>query len=387
MASATSVVGTVDGNDSTTECVSQEELASVKAEMERRVDQLHSQLHYRQNVTVGILKDHCSSTNTGGAVETGDTVFMSTVFNITQNDADIIAYLEKVNQTINERLDSLEDSINSNDNKAGSFLNPAHNCSHILHQHPQATSGHYWVQSSPGYVVKMFCDMERVCGCDEGRGEGGGWVRVANINMTRPNENCPAGFRKVTDSGKTMCGGQSSRCISTTFSSQGLLYSRVCGKIIGYQFGRTNGLLQYISDNTVSIDTSFVDGIVLTHGSPRAHIWTFVAGHDQISTINEDCPCNSNSFSGTLPPYIGNDYFCDSAHTVNNQPPLSYLTNDPLWDGAGCVSGSCCTFNSPPWFCKNLSAPTTDAIELRICLNDGIDDEDVLFEIVELYVQ
>ena len=58
---------TADGNGSTTEYVSQEELASVKAEMERRVDQLHSQLHYRQNVTVGILKNHCSSTNTGNS--------------------------------------------------------------------------------------------------------------------------------------------------------------------------------------------------------------------------------------------------------------------------------------------------------------------------------
>ena len=34
-------------DDSTTECVSQEELAAVKTEMERKVDQLHSQLHYR----------------------------------------------------------------------------------------------------------------------------------------------------------------------------------------------------------------------------------------------------------------------------------------------------------------------------------------------------
>ena len=33
-------------------------------------------------------------------------------------------------------------------------------------------------------------------------------MRVADINMTRPNENCPAGFRKITASGKTMCGGQ-----------------------------------------------------------------------------------------------------------------------------------------------------------------------------------
>ena len=27
-------------------------------------------------------------------------------------------------------------------------------------------------------------------------------MRVADINMTRPNEECLAGFRKVTDSGK-----------------------------------------------------------------------------------------------------------------------------------------------------------------------------------------
>ena len=62
--SATSVVGTGGGDDVTTddsECVSQEELAAVKAE----VDQLHSQLHYWQNVTVNILKDHYSSFNTG----------------------------------------------------------------------------------------------------------------------------------------------------------------------------------------------------------------------------------------------------------------------------------------------------------------------------------
>ena len=54
-----------DGDDPTTECVSQEELAAVKTEMERNVDQLQSQLHYWQNVTVTAVKDHCSSINTG----------------------------------------------------------------------------------------------------------------------------------------------------------------------------------------------------------------------------------------------------------------------------------------------------------------------------------
>ena len=289
----------------------------------------------------------------------------------------------------------------------GSFLNPADNCSHILHHNPQSTSGitvfiayrtseqnsqilvytgYYWLQSSPGYAVKVFCDMERVCGCDEGRGEGEGWMRVANINMTRPNENCPAGFRKVTDSGKTMCGGQSQSCISTTFSSHGLQYSRVCGKIIGYQYYSSDAFAPY-SMSTQSLDGGFVDGIVLTHGSPRTHIWTFAAGVGQYRTDRYRCPCNGDSYSGTVPPYIGNDYFCDSGHRYNTNTVSTYYTNDPLWDGAGCVSGSCCTFNSPPWFCKNLSTPTTDDIQLRLCLDEALSNENVLFGIVELYVQ
>ena len=208
-------------------------------------------------------------------------------------------------------------------------------------------------------------------------------MRVADINMTRPNENCPAGFRKVTASGKTMCGGQSSRCISTTFASHGLQYSRVCGKIMGYQFGELDGFYAY-SVHGGSIETNFVDGIVLTHGSPRNHVWTFTAGLNQYATGLHGCPCHGASYSGTIPTYVGNDTFCDSGRRYAREASVSYFTDDPLWDGAGCISGSCCTFNSPPWFCKNLSTPTT---ELRLCLDEDISNEDVLFETVELYVQ
>ena len=206
---------------------------------------------------------------------------------------------------------------------------------------------------------------------------------MADIDMTRPNENCPAGFRKVTASGKTLCGGQSSSCISTTFSSHGIEYSRVCGRINGYQYRSTDAF----HNSRGSIDSIFVDGIVLTHGSPRQHIWTFAAGYNQYATARNRCPCNGDSYSHSLPPYVGNDYFCDSGHRYNTDVPPTYLTNDPLWDGAGCVSGSCCTFNSPPWFCKTLPNHTTDDIELRICVNERLDNENVLFEAVELHVQ
>ena len=145
-------------------------------------------------------------------------------------------------------------------------------------------------------------------------------------------------------------------------------------------------LSSHISDRG-SLDTNFMDGIILTYGSPRNHIWAFAAGGHHYTTNRHGCPCNSG-YSGAVPPYLNGNYFCDSGYRYNYDPvPLNYYTNDPLWDGAGCVSGSCCTFNSPPWFCKNLSTPTTDDIELCLCLDEAISNEDVLFEIVELYVQ
>ena len=211
-------------------------------------------------------------------------------------------------------------------------------------------------------------------------------MRVANINMTRHKENCPTGFREVTSSGKRMCGSRGTGCVSTSFSSHGVEYSRVCGRIIGYQFGSPDAFWEY-HHHQRSIDSNFLDGIVLTYGSPRCHIWSFVAGIDQYNTDTNRCPCNSGTFPGTIPPYVQNDYFCDSGHRYSTEPSSIYYVNDPLWDGAGCVQGSCCQFNSPPWFCKDLPHPTSEDIELRLCSNENTSNEDTPFEVVEIYMQ
>ena len=61
-------IATPDIDDSTSECECEQEMAAVKQELaavKAEVNQLHSQLHYWQNVTVNILKDHYSSLNTG----------------------------------------------------------------------------------------------------------------------------------------------------------------------------------------------------------------------------------------------------------------------------------------------------------------------------------
>ena len=142
-----------------------------------------------------------------------------------------------------------------------------------------------------------------------------------------------------------------------------------------------------------NIDSNYVDGLSLTHGATgsRQHIWTFASG---VSTggifLREQCPCdNGNTYRS--PPFVGNDYFCESVATPSNwRVPTRYrfYPNATLWDGQVCEGGgSCCQLNNPPWFTKNLTTPTTDEIELRLCLQYKGSSSNIALELLELYIQ
>ena len=165
----------------------------------------------------------------------------------------------------------------------GSFLNPAPSCQVILQGSP---SGHYWIQNAgTGYANLEYCDMTRRC-CNST----GGWMRVAHLNMTDTNQHCLSGFRLIT-SPKRTCGTPGSRCVSTTFPLNGVKYSRVCEKIIGYQYNSVDAFHPYYNDCSHTIDSQYVNGVSLTHGlRPRKHIWTFEAAHDEIRSNKWVCP-------------------------------------------------------------------------------------------------
>ena len=97
-----------------------------------------------------------------------------------------------------------------------------------------------------------------------------GWMRVAQLDMIDPQEHCPSGFRTIT-SPKRMCGRSSGPvCASTTFSVNGLHYSKVCGKVIGYQYYSMDAFASYYHDHSNTIDDVYVDGVSLANGqSPR----------------------------------------------------------------------------------------------------------------------
>ena len=164
-----------------------------------------------------------------------------------------------------------------------------------------------------------------------------------------------------------------------------------CGKVTAYQFGTTNAFFAYGYDSRVTIDGYYVDGISITHGSsPRQHIWTFAAARDESSPDSHICPCtNSKGSSSTspIPPYVGQNYFCETG-TASAAVDGLFYSGDPLWDGSGCGTGSsCCSAANPPYFCVDLGADVSDDIELRVCGNESRASEDTLVELVELYVR
>ncbi len=91
------------------------------------------------------------------------------------------------------------------------------------------------------------------------------------------------------------------------------------------------------------------------------------------------------------PSFVGNDYFCDTGNDgMEAQDPNSrrIYGDDPLWDGAGCGPlNTCCTFNNPPWFYKELPEPTTDDIEMSVCRDQISADENIAIEKVDIYIQ
>ena len=176
-------------------------------------------------------------------------------------------------------------------------------------------------------------------------------------------------------------------------------YSIVCGRIHAYQSGISYafGYSVYYSSRVLrvnpTIDSPYVSGLSLTHGllGQRKHVWTFAGTKDETSREHDSCPCinPAHTWPFKVPSFVGDSYFCDTGtHTYNYDDYNKVFMDDPLWDGEGCGgSSTCCSFNSPPWFCQRLNYHTSDDLELRLCSFYRSFIEDKLVSLVEIYVK
>ena len=291
---------------------------------------------------------------------------------VQQLNTSIISSIDGIGNLLNNTVQQLNTSVNQNTDQLGIAFRAFHSfhpasCAALP---PSSPSGYYLVGSSISSAVRVYCDMTRLCG-----GVTGGWRRVAELDMTNSSHQCPSSLQQRTNSNKRTCGTPSPGCFSVTFSTATLEYSKVCGKITAYQYGLPD-----------AFRGGSVDGVSLTHGNPREHIWTFVAAYGEVSiSPDKNCPCtntNTASQASQPPAFVGNDYFCDTGSNGRAVNGVFY-GDDPLWDGAGCGPlNTCCSFNNPPWFYKQLPQPTTSDVEMNVCTT--YTDE---IETVDIYVQ
>ena len=146
-----------------------------------------------------------------------------------------------------------------------------------------------------------------------------GWRRAAYLNMTEhPNTECPSGWQLFTENSKGACDKSSNgrfNCDSVFFPVAGGPYSQMCGRIRAYQKGLTSAFIGSSTYGQTTIDSAYVSGVAVMHGSPRQHIWTFAAGgRDNFSASLNNCPCDPPFINRPVPSFVGEYYFCESGY-------------------------------------------------------------------------
>ena len=268
-------------------------------------------------------------------------------------------------------------------NKLGTdSSSPGKSCKDIYNYNmaSRGQSGYYWIKTDQ--VYRVYCDMELTCG-----GITGGWMRIANIDTTQEDD-CPSGWRKITQP-RPLCrgSGDAAGCYSANFSNNKTEYNSICGKLRGYQQGSHSGFFgQRLGD---SIDVPYLDGVSITVGNPRKHVWSYAVGESKLvdtTPYKSNCPCAK--YPGANPPlFVKSYYYCESG-SVGNPGLTTFHGSDPLWDGRGCPAGDdCCSTLGAPWFYRHFTEPEKGAVEVRICRDEAYSNEATLLDQVQLYIQ
>ena len=228
---------------------------------------------------------------------------------------------------------------------------PAHSCQAIHIFQPSSISGYYWVMSSNGSSVRVYCDMTKSCG-----NVTGGLTRVAILNNETRRQLCTDDFTTTNENTRCVRLTDDAGCSNIVFPVMNISYSHICGTVQAFWFGFPDGFTGSERSST-TINDNYVDGISLTYGtSSKVHIWTFIA--DRVGG-NQNCPLQ-------VPGYVGNDYSC-----LNNE--------------ISCTSNSSSCYS--PFF-RLLQQPVTEDIELRLCRDQHrvYSPEGIYLGNIEIYV-
>ena len=276
----------------------------------------------------------------------------SLIAGLNDSSSDLFKLLNKLNMSTILNYSLLETRINIIENATigRSRFAAASSCQAIHMFQPSFTSGYYWVRSSNGSSVRLYCDMTKSCG-----NVTGGLTRVAILNNETRHQLCTDDFTTTNVNTRCVRSTSVAGCSNIVFPVLNISYSHICGTVQAFWFGSPDG---FTGRSSATINDNYVDGISLTYGtSSRTHIWTFIADGEG---SNQNCPRQ-------LPEYIGSDYSC-----LN--PEFS------------CTSSSSTCYS--PFF-RLLQQPVREDIELRLCRDqrrNSFNYEGMYLGNVEIYV-
>jgi len=278
-------------------------------------------------------------------------------------------------------ISTISSSVLANSQYGRHPTKPGKSCRDIYQMNPAShdVSGYYIIVTDRPHFV--YCNMSLECGGEKG------WMRIADVNPAK--NDCPSAWKKIT-SPVAACRPPSDNagCFPTFFSTHKAPYSRVCGMVIGIQKATTDAFVS--GRGTTSIDRPYLDGVSITFGYPRKHIWSYASSITEDDFVHEGwdisaCPCSKHENAAHPLPFVRDHYYCESGTT---RAGSDIYINDPLWDGKGCsVENLCCTDPDMPWFFRQLPLTHDENIEARICYNQPYNDESVFVKEARFYVQ
>ena len=226
-------------------------------------------------------------------------------------------------------------------------------------QFPHLPCGVYNIRSFDGTHTQSFCKLN----CSN---PFQGWRRIAYLDINSSHaSSCPEGFVSRNNPSACIRKNSSPGCSSVIYHNHNLTtYSKIIGRVHANPYCTLGGFFKFGNDRPQSptLDQNYVDGVSITLGTPRQHIWTLTF------SVNSTQKCR-RCFSDK-PSFVSNHYSC-----------VEVL-------GVGCtLLGQRQCVGSGEFFFRDLPHAIKDDFEVRVCRDENRENEDISISLLEIYVQ
>ena len=103
--------------------------------------------------------------------------------------------------------------------------------------------------------------------------------------MSSHKQSCPGNWTLINNPIRTCGSTPEAGCASAVFSTHGISYGQVCGRVRGYQKETIETFGPFNNDQSLVSAEVILDGVLINHrDKTKEHIWANVTGQQRIVT-------------------------------------------------------------------------------------------------------